>query len=108
MSDETEDRFRWCIYCKADCWLDAEDQEHATDCPQTTGVWPVTERDLGIRGPDDPYAHGMKCMDCEADFKVGDHYTHRPIGDHPLLPGMDPIPGYEVICLGCAAQEATA
>ena len=52
----------------------------------------VTEQDLGIRGPNDPYAHGMICMDCETPFALGDTYTLRQAEDDI----------YEVVCLGCA------
>lgn len=52
----------------------------------------VSERDLGIRGPNDPYAHGMVCMDCGSAFSVGDTYTHRQTSDDI----------FEVVCLGCA------
>jgi len=45
-----------------------------------------------MRGPHDPYAHGMCCMDCGVAFKVGDFYTHRAIDDN----------AGEVVCLGCA------
>ena len=99
-----EDPFRWCA-CGADCY--ADEPEHTDECPSVTGVYPVTEQDLGIRGPNDPYAHGMRCMDCEADFKVGDHYTHREVeASNPLLPGIEGAAVYEVVCLGCAALEA--
>lgn len=101
---DIEDQFRWCVHCGADCYGD--ETAHADDCPSVTNVWPVTEQNLGIRGPDDPYAHGMLCTDCEAEFKLGDHYTHRLVGEGAMAPGMPECPIYEIVCLGCAAQEA--
>lgn len=105
LNDELD---RGCIYCGVDC--DQDHPQHAVDCPQSTGVYPVTEQDLGVRGPNDPYAHGMRCMDCEAEFKVGDFYTHRTIQEaDPDAPNeWAAAPIYEVICLGCAALEATS
>jgi len=82
--------FRYCIYCGTDCHED--DPEHGPDCPYTTGLWPVTEKTLGIRGPDDPYAHGMRCMDCGEEFKVGDVYAHRPTEEGDV---------FEIVCIGC-------
>lgn len=82
--------FRYCVWCNADCFDD--EPEHARDCPQVTSLYPVTEQSLGMRGPDDPYAHGMTCMDCETPFKLGDTYTHRQIEDDV----------FEVVCLGCS------
>lgn len=97
--------FRWCVFCKADCHADTP--EHAADCPSVTDVWPVTEQLLGIRGPNDPYAHGMRCMGCGDEFKLGDHYTRRVVEDgDALLPGVEGAAVYEVICLGCAALAA--
>lgn len=52
----------------------------------------VTMQDLGMRGPDDPYAYGMICMDCEAPFALGDTYAHRQTEDDI----------FEVVCVGCA------
>jgi hypothetical protein len=79
-----------CVYCGVDC--KEYKPEHGPECPCTTGLWPVTEEDLGIRGPNDPYAHGMICMDCASVFTVGDLYALRPSADW-----------FEVVCLGCAA-----
>lgn len=86
----SEDPHRYCVYCMADC--SEGDPEHAADCPSTTGLFPVTGADLGIRGPDDPYAHGMTCMDCGAEFKVGDFYAQRQVESHL----------FEIVCVGCS------
>lgn len=72
--------------------LDQQDEpEHGDECPATTGLWPVTPEVLGMRGPDDPYAHGMVCMDCGGEFKVGDVYAHREVSEDIR----------EVVCVGC-------
>lgn len=106
--DREAEPFRWCVYCDADC--DVDEPEHAAACPSTTGVYPV-ERE----GPDKrPCEHcgklpnvGFRCSDCDCLLGLGDHYTHRRIGDmsSPLTGGVE-YPCYELICLGCAAQEA--
>lgn len=103
----SEDPFRFCVYCRADCYED--EPEHAGDCPSVTNVWPVTEKDLGMRGPDDPYAHGMGCVDCGEQFKVGDSYSLRTVAEADRgLPGVQGAAVCHVICLGCAAAEAFA
>ena len=63
-----------------------------TDSNRPSELHTVTEQDLGIRGPDDPYAHGMVCMDCLVEFAVGDTYTLRQIEDDT----------FDVVCLGCS------
>jgi hypothetical protein len=107
VSDE-EDPFRYCVYCKADCY--ADEPEHAEDCPSTTGVYPVREGDFGPKcihcGKG---AHGpMCCAECEAELGLGDHYMHREVdpGDPDDPNPFTGAPTYEVICMGCAAKEA--
>ncbi len=78
-----------CIYCGVGC--DEFEPEHDSECPFTTGLWPVTLEALEMRGPNDPYAHGMVCIDCGSEFKVGDVYTHR----------QSSYDVYEVVCVGC-------
>lgn len=103
-----DDPFRWCVYCDADCRVDEPD--HADDCPFSTGVFPITERDVC----DNPCPHcscggGMTCMDCGEPFKLGDFYTHRVVTDGDrigrIIPSelIEDAPVGEVICLGCAA-----
>lgn len=89
--------YRWCIYCGADC----EDEEavHANDCPSNTGLYPVTPQELGMRGPRDPYAYGMRCMDCGSEFKLGDLYAHRPTEQTDV---------FEVVCVGCRVLNPLA
>jgi hypothetical protein len=81
--------YRFCVWCNADC--EETDPEHDERCPQTTGLYLVTPGDLGVRGPDDPYAHGMCCMDCGHEFAAGDTYAKRPVSEDVL----------EIVCVGC-------
>lgn len=90
------DPFRWCVYCGCDCYED--DPEHEPGCATVTGLYPVTERDLGMRGPRDPYAHGMLCMDCGCEFKVGDVSALRP---------TDAGDVFERVCVGCRVLNPT-
>lgn len=83
------DPFRYCVYCEADCY--ADEPEHDAECPSNTGLYPVTTETLGMRGPDDPYAFGARCMDCGVEFKLGDTYTHREVADDVR----------EMVCVGC-------
>lgn len=96
----SDDPFRYCVYCGADCYEDGaedfshdyrEDVEHKPDCPSVTGLYPVTMETLGMRGPDDPYAYGAKCMDCGVDFNLGDFYAHRQRESDV----------FEIVCVGC-------
>jgi hypothetical protein len=93
------------VFCDADC--DVDEPEHADDCPSTTGVFPVREQDLDRCGNCGHPRHGFCCVDCGAELRVGDHYMHRQVEDaDPLLPGLEGVAVYEVICIGCAAGEA--
>jgi predicted RNA-binding Zn-ribbon protein involved in translation (DUF1610 family) len=101
---EFEAKFRYCIYCGVDCYPDGEvdvwathEVEHADDCPSTTGVFPVREEDAGPPCPHcgERIDGEMLCSDCDQPLRVGDHYTHRALGDNGGL----------VICLGCSARD---
>lgn len=88
--------FDICIYCGAD-GCEYGTAVHADDCPSETGVFPITVEDSKC------FACGaatgsMHCMDCNAELKLGDHYTHRWIEDDVG----------EIVCLGCAALEASS
>ena len=84
------DPWRWCVYCGCDCYEDEPD--HLADCAALTGLFPVTPRELGMRGPRDPYAHGMRCMGCGEPFALGDVAARRPT-DQPDV--------FEIVCVGC-------
>lgn len=83
--DPLDDKYRWCIYCGCDCWPD--DADHASDCPQTTGIYPVTPEDIGTQ-----------CCDCGAEFQEGDTYALQP---------SDVDNFYCVVCAGCAVLTIT-
>lgn len=93
---EWEARMRWCVYCRADCWVD--EPEHALDCPSSTGVYPVRAEDV-------KYCDGaMLCGQCSAELAVGDTYHHSLLSDED----ESGPPVYLVVCAGCAAHEALA
>jgi hypothetical protein len=89
--DPLDERFRWCIFCKADCWPDREYQEHAEDCPSATNLWPVTGADL---------AYGLACIDCHVELNLGDFYAQVDVTE----PGEE-IRCFEVVCIGCKAAH---
>jgi hypothetical protein len=103
----SHDPLRFCVYCEADCGV--ETPQHNVGCPTTTGVFPIREKDLDPCENCGHYRHGMRCMDCDADLDVDDHYMLRGIapGD-PLLPGIQGAPIFAVICVGCAASAAVS
>lgn len=90
LGSDGRDPFRWCIWCGCDCYED--EPQHTPDCASVTGLRPVTARELGMRGPHDPYAYGMSCMDCGEPFKVGDMSALRPTGEPDV---------FEAVCVGC-------
>lgn len=104
----SDDPFRYCVYCNADCYED--EPQHADDCPKNTGVYPVDQHALKPFCPHCGESMGGPpcCMDCGEVIPVGSHYVHREAqaGD-PSLPGVAGAPVYELLCLGCAAKEAT-
>lgn len=109
VTQEMRDRepLRWCVYCDADC--DADEPEHAEDCPSRTGVFTV---DAAMIGPECPHCgeragHPPICTDCAATLNVGDRYMLREIepGDQ-LVPGVEGASVNEVVCVGCAAIHA--
>ena len=60
----------------------APDDDHASDCPVNTDIWPVEQSDL---------THGLRCMDCKSELAMGDSYTHRRVE----------FDVYDIVCLGC-------
>lgn len=93
--DPLADEFRWCIYCKADCWPELENQQHADDCPSVTGLYPVDQEmlDLGVRC-------GYGDADCGHVFKRGEFYMETEVEHH------GPNKYVTVACIGCAAGES--
>jgi hypothetical protein len=84
------DRYRWCIHCGADCWLEEENQEHGPECPVTTGRWPFTAAD---------FEHGCLCGQCDYAFQEGDVYAL--IDSSTGQPAARPHIG-EIVCMDCA------
>lgn len=91
MFDSLSERYRWCIYCKADCWPEPEHQKHNVDCPMATGLWPITE---------DDYNMDMCCGMCSEKFEMGEHSMQFDLHTHEVVLRGDML---EVICIGCAA-----
>lgn len=91
MFDSLDDQYRWCIFCKADCWPEQENQEHAADCPQSTNLWPVS---------DDDYKCEMCCCMCSERFDKDSHsvLVDAVTGEITTLALVS-----TVICIGCAA-----
>lgn len=84
------DPWRWCIDCGCDCYED--EPNHALDCGANTGLFRVTDRDLGMRGLRDPYAHGMSCAECGAEFRLGDYCAHQRTEEDDV---------FVTVCVGC-------
>lgn len=77
------DMFQYCIYCGCDCH--ESPPEHRDDCPQTTGVYPITEFETD---------HQIVCTECREPFKTGDSYCHQAVeGETDIV---------SVVCVGCA------
>ncbi|HYQ69063.1 hypothetical protein [Actinophytocola sp.] len=92
--DPTDERYRWCFYCKADCWPEPENQRHTEDCPSVTGLWPIDQADVD---------NGARCgRGCGHVFEVGEVYMDTEVIEH----GRDKIT--TVTCVGCAAGDMLA
>lgn len=106
LPDENDERFRWCVYCGADCAVDEDEQEHKSDCPVSTGLWPVRAEDYHRCSHCGEVDVDACCMDCGAPFKLGDVYVLRDADTGEIA--RRPYVG-EVVCVGCGAQvEVTA
>lgn len=91
----SDDAYRWCIHCGADCWPPPEEQTHGVICPVTTGLWPVREQDL---------EGGMRCGECGGPFSVGESYVLRDTDSGEVCSGAAVSDGAVllIICSGCA------
>ena len=89
MIDPLDERRRWCVWCGADCWPDPEYQDHDADCPQTTGLYPVTADDL---------VDGMLCAECRTPFRLGDLYARQLTDDEDV---------FVIVCVGCRVLHPT-
>lgn len=94
--DPLDDRFRWCIYCGADCWPEPDNQNHDLDCPMTTGLYPITSADL------DPWGGYGSCCLCHVPFGVNDLYMLIDDNTGHARTGVPSAMSW-VVCLGCAA-----
>ncbi len=94
--------FGACIYCGAS-GCESDTAEHATDCPSSTGVFPVDENTLGPRCPHcSEMTNSMQCADCGTDLAMGESYMLREIEPaDPGLPGVEGASVSMVVCLGC-------
>jgi hypothetical protein len=93
--DPLDEKYRWCIYCQADCWPEPENQQHAADCPRTTGLFPVTQ---------DMVDNRVECCygdnGCGHVFQLGEFYMDTEVETN----GPDTV--VTVACIGCALRES--
>lgn len=92
--DPLDERYRWCIYCQADCWPEPENQRHQDDCPLVTGLYPV-DQDMVERGAQCGYGDG-----CGHVFQLGEFYMATEVKQD----GPDTYT--TAACIGCASAEA--
>lgn len=94
--DHLADEYRWCVYCKADCWPEPENQQHQPDCASITGLYPVMPTDLN------PWGGYGDCSACHTPFALGDLYVIANM-DTETVDGSRS--GY-VVCVGCGSVAA--
>lgn len=97
--DALDERYRHCIYCRADCWPEPGQRQHHKHCPVTLGLYPITWREA------DPSGTPPRCCSCSELFRFGDQYALLDADSG--RPAVSPERG-EVVCLGCAASAAVA
>ncbi|PWK81692.1 hypothetical protein C8D88_116103 [Lentzea atacamensis] len=68
--DPLDEKYRWCVYCQADCWPEPENQRHDSECPTNTGIYPVRAEDAL------PTGDLGACTACSQPFALGDFYVH--------------------------------
>lgn len=86
-----DEKYRWCVYCGADCWPEPENQQHKGDCPSVTGLWPVSQEDV---------ERGASCgKECGHVFQLGEYYMHTEVEEN----GPDKV--VTVACIACAFGE---
>lgn len=94
--DPMDEAFRWCVFCKADCWPDPEFQSHDDDCPNVTGIFPIDERTMPPTAFKENGAPDIRCCRCDRTMT-----THYRLVDAPGTEGADP-PVKLVVCDDCA------
>lgn len=93
--DPLDEKYRWCIWCQADCWPEPENRQHKADCPSVTGIYPV-DQDMLDREARCGYGEDG----CGYVFKPGDFYMDTEVSTN----GPDKY--CTVACIGCASHEA--
>lgn len=93
MFDPLDEQYRYCIYCKADCWPDPAYQQHDKTCPFETGLYPVD---------DDTIAHEGCCSQCSVPFVPGDFEMNVDMKTGKVVKRFEPDKWYEIVCVGCA------
>lgn len=93
MFDPLDEQYRWCIYCKADCWPEPEHQKHDSNCPMETGLYPVD---------DDTIEHEGCCGQCAIPFEPGDFEMNVDMETGKIVSQFENNKSYEVICVSCA------
>lgn len=89
--DPLDERYRWCFYCKADCWPEAENQQHKDACPSVTGLFPVDQDDVD---------RGAECgKGCGHVFQLGECYMDTEVEEN------GPDKTATVACIACAFGE---
>jgi hypothetical protein len=82
--------YRYCTYCKCDCDdFPGAKPDHAEDCPDVTGLFPVSVKDI---------REHLQCLDCSEPFKPGDYYV-QVREEHDIA---------DIVCLGCGMLESIA
>lgn len=86
-SSMSDPDFRYCVYCGCDCDdFPGIEPDHTQDCPNVTGLFPVSVRDIRAQ---------LTCMDCNELFKPGDYFV-RVREERDIA---------EEVCVGCGALE---
>lgn len=94
-----DDKYRWCIYCQADCWPEHENQRHGEDCPVNTGIYPIRADealptgDLGC------------CTACSHPFALGDFYVHVSDETGQVVSRPAPESRTWVACVPCGITQ---
>jgi hypothetical protein len=98
--DPLSDRYRWCIYCGADCWPEPDAQQHDRTCARVTGLYPVTEDDRN------PFGDFGSCCLCHQPFGLDDTYMLIDDSNGEAVIGVATPTTSWVVCVSCAATGA--
>jgi hypothetical protein len=92
MFDPLDEQYRYCMYCKADCWPEPENQKHDLSCPMETGLYPVD---------DDTIYHEGCCGQCGITFQPGDFEMNIDMETGKVVARFENNKCYEVVCVSC-------